>query len=340
MKYAKFLCLAMLLVFAAALSGCGSSAQNEKHKIAVCFPNTTTSWQRNGDSLQELLLEAGFDVDIQFSATIDEQLQQVKESLSKNPDCIVVAAIDSSAFVDVLEDAKKKHIPVIAFERMIMNTDAVSYYASFDGTSVGEGMGEYLEAALNLKNGGGPYNIEFFAGSPTDSGASVYFNNAYKILEPYLRSGQLVCRSGQTTFDKVAVAEWNSANARPRIREIMSKYYSDAPLQVVLAPNDDIAGVLLEEMHNAGKPSPYISGLDGDAAAFDRIKKGDQTFTVAKDSVILTSKCVRMIKAVVEGTQPDINDVSNCNNGVKNVPAYLCTPQIVDKTNVDVWAAK
>ena len=193
---------------------------------------------------------------------------------------------------------------------------------------------------MNLKNGGGPYNIEFFAGSPTDSGASVYFNNAYKILEPYLRSGQLVCRSGQTTFDKGAVAEWNSANARPRIREIMSKYYSDAPLQVVLAPNDDIAGVLLEEMHNAGKPSPYISGLDGDAAAFDRIKKGDQTFTVAKDSVILTSKCVRMIKAVVEGTQPDINDVANCNNGVKNVPAYLCTPQIVDKTNVDVWAAK
>ena len=47
-----------------------------------------------------------------------------------------------------------------------------------------------------------------------------------------------------------------------------------------------------------------------------------------------------MIKAVVEGTQPDINDVANCNNGVKNVPAYLCTPQIVDKTNVDAWAAK
>ena len=287
MKYTKFFCLTLLAVFTAVLSGCGSSAENEVKTVAVCFPNTTTSWQRNGDSLQELLLEAGFKVDIQFSATIDEQLKQVQDSLSKNPDCIVVAAIDSSAFVDVLKDAQKKKIPVIAFERMLMNTDAVSYYASFDGSAVGEGMGEYLEAALNLKNGGGPYNIEFFAGSPTDSGASVYFYNAYKILEPYLRSGQLVCRSGQTTFDQVAVAEWNSANARPRIRDIMSKYYSDAPLQVVLAPNDDIAGVLLEEIHNAGKPSPYISGLDGDAAAFDRIKKGDQTFTVAKDSYIV-----------------------------------------------------
>ena len=340
MKYAKFLCMAMLLVFTVVLSGCGSSAQTEKSTIAVCFPNTTQSWQRNGDSLQQLLTEDGFNVDTQFSATVEEQQKQIKDTISKNPDCIVIAAIDSEALVDVLADAKKKNIPVIAFERMLMDTDAVSYYASFDGAAVGESMGEYLESVLNLKNGGGPYNIEFFAGSPTDSGATVYFNNAYKVLEPYLKNGQLVCRSGQTKFEQVAVAEWNSANARPRIQEIFNKYYSDATLNVVLAPNDDIAGVLLEEFKNAGKPYPYISGLDGDPAAFDRIKNNIQTFTVAKDPVILTSKCVRMIKAVVEGTQPDINDVTNYNNGVKTVPAFLCTPTIVDKTNVDLWASK
>lgn len=339
MKYAKIICATMLLLFSVTLSGCGSSGSTSGPKnIAACFPNTTSSWQRNGDSLTQLLQEEGFKVDLQFSATIEEQLQQVKESLSKKPDCIVIAAIDSAAFVEVLEDAKKHNVPVIAFERMLMNSDAVSYYASFDGAAVGEGMGEYFESALNLKNGAGPYNIEFFAGSPTDSGATVYFSNAMKVLEPYLRNGQLVCRSGQTKFDEVAVAEWNSANARPRIKEILSKYYGDATLNVVLAPNDDIAGVLLEEIKNAGKPYPMISGLDGDPAAFDRIKQGAQTFTVAKDPVILTSKCVRMIKAVVEGTQPDINDVTNYNNGVKVVPAYLCTPQIVDQTNVNVWA--
>lgn len=340
MKYAKIFCLTTMLILAALLSGCGSTAQTEVRTVAVCFPNTTTSWQRNGDSLQQLLKEDGFEVNTQFSGTVEEQQQQIKDAIAKNPDCIVIAAIDSAALVDVLADAKKKDIPVIAFERMLMDTDAVSYYASFDGAAVGEGMGEYLEAVLNLKNGGGPYNIEFFAGSPTDSGAIVYFSNAYKVLEPYLRSGQLVCRSGQTNFEQVAVADWNSENARPRLREIFSKYYADAPLNVVLSPNDDIAGVILEEFKTAGKPYPYISGLDGDPAAFDRIKNNVQTFTVAKDPVILTSKCVRMIKAVVEGTQPDINDVTNYNNGVKVVPAYLCTPTIVDKTNVEVWAAK
>lgn len=335
MKHIKFLCLTLLLIFAATLSGCGSTAQEKSKNIAVCFPNTTSSWQRNGDSLQKLLEEEGFTVNVQFSATIEEQQQQVKDVIGKNPDCIVIGAIDSAAFVEVLEDAKKKNIPVIGFDRIISNTDAISYYASFDNGAIGDGMGEYIAAALNLKNGGGPFNIEFFAGGPSDNNAHIFFENTMKILEPYLRSGQLVCRSGQTTFEQVAVADWNSANARPRIQELMNRYYTDAPLQVILSPNDDIAGVILDEIGKAGKPYPIISGLDGDPAAFERIKNGQQTFTIAKDPDVLTAKCVRMIKAVVEGTQPDINDVTNYNNGVKVVPSYLCTPQIVDKTNVD-----
>ena len=339
MKLAKIFCATLMLILAVAVSGCGgsSSADTTTKNVAVCFPNTTDSWQRNGDSLTALLQDEGFVVDVQFSDTIEKQKQQVKDALAKKPGCIVIAAIDSSAFVDVLEDAKKYNVPVISVERMLLNTDAVNYHAGFDGAAVGEGMGEYIEAALNLKSGAGPYNIEFFAGSPTDSGANVYFSNAMKILEPYLRSGQLVCRSGQTSFDQVAVAEWNSANARPRIREIFNKYYIDATLNAVLSPNDDIAGVLLEEFKAAGKPLPLISGLDGDPAALERIKAGQQTFTIAKPPEVLAAKCVRMIKSVVEGTQPDINDVTSSDNGVLVVPSYLCTPQIVDSTNVDIY---
>lgn len=340
MKYAKIFCLTLLLMFTAIVSGCGSSAEKELKTVAVCFPNTTPSWQRNGDSLQGLLEEDGFEVNIQFSATVEEQQTQIKDVIAKNPDCIVIGAIDSAALADVLDGALKKNIPIIAFDRIIMNTDALSYYASFDNYAIGDGMGEYIAAALNLKNGGGPYNIEFFAGGPSDNNAHIFFENTMKILEPYLKSGQLVCRSGQVTFDKVAVADWNSANAKPRINELMEKYYTDAPLQVVLSPNDDIAGVILGEMEKAGKPYPIISGLDGDPAAFERIKQGKQTFTIAKDPDVLTAKCVRMIKAVVEGTQPDINDVTNYNNGVKVVPSYLCTPMIIDKTNVNSLAAK
>ena len=249
---------------------------------------------------------------------------------------MVIGAIDSAALVDVLEDATNYNVPIIAFDRIILNTDAVSYYASFDNDAIGEAQGLYFEAAMNLRNGGGPYNIEFFAGGPADNNAHIFFDKVMEILNPYIKSGQLVCRSGQTDFNSAAVKDWNSENARPRIREILTKYYSGGEtLHAILAPNDDIAGVILDEIQKAGRPAPLISGLDGDPKAYERIKNGLQTFTVAKDPDVLTAKCFRMVKAVVEGVQPDINDVTTYNNGVKIVPAYLCTPQIVDKTNVN-----
>lgn len=329
----KILFAAIILILGMLIGGCGDSSSSDKI-VAICFPNTTPSWQRNGDSLKKLLEEENFKVNIQFASTSDEQKTQVSEVIESKPNCIVIGAIDSAAFADVLTQAKEYEIPVIAFDRIIFNTDAVSYYASFDNDAIGEGMGLYFEAALNLKSGAGPYNIELFAGGPTDNNAHIFFAQTMKILEPYFKSGQLVCQSKQTDFNSCAVADWNSANARPRIQKILAEHYTDKPLHAILSPNDDIAGVLTDELKKAGKPNVLISGLDGDPEAYNRIKAGIQTFTIAKDPDVLTAKCVRMIKAVVEGTQPDINDVTTYNNGVITVPAYLCTPQIIDKTNV------
>ena len=329
----KIMSVALILIFGTILTGCGSTNTNEKN-VAVCFPNTTPSWQRNGSALRDQLTADGFEVDMKISSSSEEQVQQVAEALKNHPKCVVIGAIDSSAFVDVLENAKAWNIPIIAFDRIIFNTDAVSYYASYDNDAVGEAQGLYFESALNLKNGGGPYNIEFFAGGPTDNNAHIFLKNVLAIFEPYMKSGQLVCRSGQTDFDTVAVKDWYAENARPRIKELLEKYYNGETLHAVIAPNDEIAGVILEEFRKAGRPLPLICGLDADPAALDRIRKGQQTFTVAKDPDFLTAKCFRMVKAVVEGIQPDINDVTTYNNGVKIIPAYLCTPQIIDRTNV------
>lgn len=326
---------AMLLALMMTLTGCSDSAEGDERVIAVCFPNTTSSWQRNGDSIKRSLEEENFTVDVRFVGSSSEQSTQIAELIETKPACIVIGAIDGAGLVDVLEGAKENEIPIIAFDRIILNTDAVSYYASYDNEAIGEAMGMYFEAALNLKGGGGPYNIEFFAGAPTDNNAHLFLKNTMEVLEPYLRSGQLVCRSNQKDFNTVAVADWNSANARTRIKSLLDTYYTGGtPLHAVVSPNDDIAGVILEEMRARGMAAPLISGLDADPAAIERIKNGQQTFTVGKDPELLTAKCVRMIKAVVEGTQPDINDVTTYHNGVKVIPAYLCTPMIIDKTNV------
>ena len=114
-----------------AVAGCGEETSNSGARtVAVCFPNTTPSWQRNGDSLQRLLEEENFSVNIQFADTVDKQKGQIAEAMESRPNCMVIGAIDSASLADVLEKAKEYEIPVIAFDRIILNTDALSYYAT------------------------------------------------------------------------------------------------------------------------------------------------------------------------------------------------------------------
>ena len=121
--------------------------------------------------------------------------------------------------------------------------------------------------------------------------------------------------------------------------EILQKYYADGKsLNVVVAANDDLAEALIRAQESVGyKGTPTIlTGQDAGANGIANIKAGKQSMTIYKDPEILCGKIVRMVKAVVEGSQPAINDVTNIRNDVKTIPSYLCIPIIVDSTNVDI----
>jgi len=335
MKKSILLCPAVLLSCMLLLSGCGQQADREKN-VAVAFANSSESWQRNGNTIKKNLEQEGFQVDLKFADSASQQSQQLEEQIAQSPKCIVIGAVDSTALANVLKEAKEKNIPVIAYDRLIMDTDAVSYYASYDNEAVGEAMGEYFEAALHLKEGAGPYNIEVFAGDPADNNAHLFFSGSMKVLQPYIDKGQLVCPSKELQFDQAATQGWDPKNAETRMKKLLSEHYADGkPIAAVLSPNDGVAGAIQTVLaQNYTGPMPLISGQDADPAALEAIRKGTQTFTTYKDPEMLTAKCVRMIKAVVEGTQPDINDTSTYNNGVITVPSYLCTSLIIDRDNL------
>src|SRR5690606_9945538 len=110
--------------------------------------------------------------------------------------------------------AKKQGIPVISYDRLIMNTENVDYYVTFDNFKVGVLQGQYIEEKLGLKEGKGPFNIELFAGSPDDNNAYFFWDGAMSILKPYIDNGQLVVRSGQTQFDQIATLRWDGGVAQ------------------------------------------------------------------------------------------------------------------------------
>ena len=331
----KLISLCLLFILSVTLIGCGMNSADRK-KVAVSMANSSDIWQRNGETIKNTLQAEGFIVDLQFADTADEQAKTVRQMIDNNPGCLVIGAVDSGALTEVLKDAKEKNIPVIAYDRLLMDTDAVSYYVSFDNEAIGEAIGEYIEAALDLKSGAGSYNIEFFAGDAADNNAHLYFDGTMKILKPYLANGQLICPSAQTSFEQVTVKDWNPVNAKTRMEHIYVEHYSEgAPLNVIIAPNDNVANGIISVLDGVYEgATPIITGQDADKIALDNIAAGKQTVTVYKNPADLAAKCVGMVKAVADGTTPEINDVTTYNNNVMVVPCYLCIPYLIDKDNL------
>jgi putative multiple sugar transport system substrate-binding protein len=201
------------------MAGCGQ--EKNDRQVAIAFANSSDIWKTNGEEMKSQLEKNGYTVDIAYADTPEEQDAQIREMIGRKPACLVVGAVDSTKLTDALEQAKETKIPVIAFDRLLMGSDAVNYYVSYDSEDVGYAMGEYIEQALGLKQGKGPYQIELFAGDAADNNARFFFGDAIKVLQPYIDNGQLVVPSGETTFDQVKTDGWKPENAQARMEKLL-----------------------------------------------------------------------------------------------------------------------
>lgn len=328
----------LLLLIILCATGCGNESKHNfgDKFIGVSLPNQIAQrWIQDGDNIKSKLEEKGYTVDLKYAEdNVPTQVDHINSMIENGVKCLVVAAIDSSKLVSVLEKAKKKNIPVIAYDRLLMDTDAVSYYATFDNKGVGVLMGRYVEEKLNLKSGAGPYNIEFFAGSPDDNNAHILSRGVFEVLQPYIDRGQLKVPSGQTDFDLICTMRWSEIIAEKRMSEILATYYKDKKVDAVIVPSDIMTYGIESALETAGyKTMPIITGQDAEIQAVRNIISGKQSMTVFKDTRILADKCVNMVEAVLEGREPEINDSTSYDNHIYVVPSYLCTPKIIDSEN-------
>ena len=319
----------------AALTGCAGSG---KKKVGVSMPTQDLQrWNQDGAYMKEKFEAAGYEVDLQYAGNKpDQQLSQVENLINSGCKVLVIAAIESSSLSQALDKAAKKNIPVIAYDRLIMDNENVAYYATFDNYKVGQIQGEFVKKALDLDNAAGPFNIEFTAGDPGDNNAGFFFKGAMDVLEPYFTSGQLVCVSGQTDFDSVATPEWASATAQARAESIIGNY-SDKNIDAWLCSNDSTAqGVVtaLDSSYNsAGRNGqwPIITGQDCDIVSMKNMLAGKQTMSIFKDTRTLAERTVIMVNDILDGKTPETN--SEYDNKSKKVPSYLCDPVFADINN-------
>src|SRR5690625_854255 len=258
--------------------------------------------------------------------------------ITKGVDILVIASIDGEALTEVLEQAENQDIPVIAYDRLIMNSDHVSYYATFDNFKVGVQQGEYIVEQLELEDSDETYSIELFAGSPDDNNAYFFWDGAMSILEPYIEEGKLVVQSGQTDFEQGATLRWDGAAAQERMDNLLSAHYSNEKVDVIYSPFDGISRGVISSLKAVGygtgdNPMPIITGQDAELASIKSILAGEQTQTVFKDTRELAKQATNMGIAILKGEEPEINDTETNDNGEKVVPSFLLVPVSVDIDN-------
>ena len=306
-------------------------------KIGVAMPTKDLQrWNQDGTNMEAELLEAGYEVDLQYASNeIATQVSQLENMINSGCELLVIASIDGDSLGTVLELAKEKSIPVIAYDRLIMNSDAVSYYATFDNYMVGTKQGEYLRDQLDLENADGPFHIELVTGDPGDNNARYFFGGAMDVLQPYIDAGKLVVKSGQTDFETVATANWASEASQARMDAIISANYADGTrLDAVLCSNDSTAlGVVNSLEANYTGEWPIITGQDCDIANVKNMIDGKQAMSIFKDTRTLATKVVEMVDAIMQGGEAPVNDTITYNNGTGVIPSYLCEPVFADKDN-------
>ena len=367
----KFLAAAMALALTAGmLSGCGSSkssapeskeaqttgaATTEAGKAAetkaeetkaakgsgtlvgVAMPTKDLQrWNQDGSNMKKELEAAGYKVDLQYASNdVQTQVSQVENMISNGCQILVVASIDGSSLGEPLSQAKAMGIPVISYDRLIMNSDAVTYYATFDNYKVGQKQGEYLVEALGLETATEPKNIELFTGDPADNNCNFFFGGAMDVLKKYIDSGKLVVKSGQPAFEQVAPANWDSEKSQNRLDTIIAGNYSDGTvLDAVLCSNDSTAlGVENALASSYTGKYPVITGQDCDIANVKNMLQGKQAMSIFKDTRTLASQVVKMVDSVMQGGEAEINDTKSYDNGTGIIPTYLCDPVVVTVDN-------
>ncbi|MFS0703835.1 multiple monosaccharide ABC transporter substrate-binding protein [Cellulomonas sp. 179-A 9B4 NHS] len=327
--------------------GGDASAAPEETLVGISMPTKSLErWNRDGAHLDELLQGASYETTLQYADNkVDQQITQLENMINQGADVLVIAPIDGTTLGPVLEQAASQDITVIAYDRLINDSENVDYYATFDNYEVGKMQGEYIVEQLDLENAAGPFNLEPFAGSPDDNNAKFFFSGAWDVLKPFVDEGKLVVPSGKAPasnddWQSIGIQGWGSDSAQAEMENRLNSFYGGGQqVDVILSPNDSlalgIAQALAGNGYAPGPDYPVLTGQDADLANVQNMLAGKQSMTVWKDTRTLGDQVAKMVGQIIEGDEVQVNDEETYDNGVKVVPTYLLPPVVVTPDTVE-----
>ena len=310
------------------LMGWGSKRGNEQLKpaedkdkieIGMSFDSFVIErWQRDRDVFVSTAKELGATVNVQnANGDVDKQIEQIEYFVKKGVDVIVIVCIDSDSLKDVVDKAKDAGIKIIAYDRLVTNSNA-DLYITFDNEMVGNLMGEAL--AENNPDG---KRVLMLGGSPLD-------NNV-----PLVETGfEAVCnRKNMTIVDSMHCDGWRA--------EFAAEYIYNNPdvvsnIDAIMCGNDNLAGQVIRALaakRMAGEIE--VVGQDADLEACQRIVEGTQTMTVYKPVEKLAKRAAECAIDLANGKILEGDDVTSISDGKYVIPYIGLKPTPVTKDNMN-----
>ncbi|HYN84651.1 MAG TPA: substrate-binding domain-containing protein [Pyrinomonadaceae bacterium] len=275
-------------------------------------------WQRDHDLVKARAAEVGADIEIQVANGSDaDQSKQCENMLTKGVDVLIVAPHNGVAAAAIVEMAKKRNVPVISYDRLIMNSD-VDLYVSHQVTKIGQMQAQY--ALDNAPRG----NYVLIYGSQTDNNAMLLKDGQMGVLKPAIDRGDIKLVSGQHA------REWLASEARRITDDALTKAGND--IQAIVASNDGTAGGAISALPPSLVGKVLVTGQDAELPAVQRIAQGEQTMTIYKPITPLAHSAVDAAMKLARGEKVDAT--ATINNGRKDVPAVLHEPIVADKNNL------
>lgn len=307
--------------------GCMSGMANAKDiTIGMSIDDLRLErWQKDSSIFTEKAKGLGAKVFVQSANGDDStQISQIENMINRGVDVLVIIPHNGDVLSNVISEAKREGIKVLAYDRLINNAD-IDFYVSFDNEKVGELQAQSIVA---VKPTG---NYFLMGGSPVDNNAKLFRKGQMKILQPLIDKGDI----------KVVGDQWVDSWLAEKALQIMENALTanNNKIDAVVASNDATAGGAIQALSAQGLSGKVaISGQDADLAAIKRIVNGTQTMTVYKPINNLADKAADV--AVSLAKQENVESNAVLNNGIKDVPAYLLTPIVVTKDNIDETVIK
>ena len=255
------------------------------------------------------------------------QQKQAEAALASGVSAIVLDPVDRQAASAIVTKAAKRGVPVVSYDRMIMNTYNLRYFVGFDAEAVGMIQGTSL---INRLSGQATATIVMINGDAYDPEAALLKKGAHSVLD-----------------GKVKVAnEFDAPASRSdTAKEMMTQALTALNNKVdgVYAANDSLAtGAILALKEAKVKPLPAVTGGGAQLEAVQRVVAGEQYMTVYKGVRQEAEAAAQLAYQLAYGVAIPVTamNAKTVNNGSTDVPALLLPPvEVTRKTLVSTVLA-